>query len=61
MFYLFNIKFFVFFCVVFFKDFVCEIWKKIFFEEWNWEEFVKYLIEVDRDELDDYDWVYKDR
>lgn len=36
-------------------------WKKISPEEWNWEEFVKHLTEVNRDELDDYDWVYKDR
>ncbi|OXG12842.1 hypothetical protein C366_05661 [Cryptococcus neoformans Tu401-1] len=56
-----NTKLFALLRAAFPKEPARKNWKRISPEEWNWEEFVKHLTEVDRDELDDYDWVYKDR
>ncbi|WVQ76109.1 hypothetical protein IAR50_005751 [Cryptococcus sp. DSM 104548] len=56
-----NVKLFALLRAAFPKEPARPNWQTLNPEEWRWDEFLLHLTQVNRDDVDDYDWVYKDR
>ncbi|ODN82301.1 hypothetical protein L202_02580 [Cryptococcus amylolentus CBS 6039] len=56
-----NTKLFALLRAAFPKEPARPEWKSLDPAQWRWDEFLLHLTQVPRSEVDDYDWVFKDR